>query len=97
MSTPEGVTRTPQVFCPRCNHQLNALGTPDGLPGDRGPQEGDVSICIECGQLLIIQADLTMRLPTQEEIDNAVDDPKIYDLVEQWMDFDNARRFDAQA
>jgi hypothetical protein len=37
-------------------------------PGcDLPPRGGDVSLCIMCGNLMIFNADLTIRKPTKEE------------------------------
>jgi hypothetical protein len=58
-------TETPGNKCLECGYQYEAAS---GLfQDDITPQQGDVSICLNCGVALIFNADLTLRRPTPEE------------------------------
>lgn len=57
-------TKTPPSKCPACGEPTDAA-TATGR-GTR-PREGDASMCLSCGHMMIFNADLTMRNPTDEE------------------------------
>jgi hypothetical protein len=67
-------TKVPETRCPYCDHYLDAAGDPKGV---RGPQEGDLSVCISCAQVLVFTADLTVRKPTLVELHEAEADPMV--------------------
>lgn len=57
---------TPADSCPACSHPF-AMATPvAGRQG--GPQPGDYTICICCGEFLAFDADLKVRIATSEEL-----------------------------
>ncbi len=60
------------------------MSNPDGQPGPI-PEEGNVSMCIECGQLLMFRSDLTLRLPTESEALDLSSDENVIALVAQWL------------
>lgn len=58
---PPGPLRHPVVNCPHCDHKLYAMWT----SGEREP--GDVTVCLHCARILIIQEGYKLRAPTTEE------------------------------
>jgi hypothetical protein len=75
----------PDQFCPFCGHHFNRASNvvDDGLI----PTEGDISICLECGEPGIYTADLHMRKPTPaEQIELATDEEYLMhrDLWRAW-------------
>jgi len=67
-------TFIPPHRCPRCNYRMDC--TTDAY-GEAKPKEGDVSICLMCGGLMVFNADLTVRKPTKEENLRFQSDPSI--------------------
>src|SRR5215469_15545406 len=57
-------TPIPKVKCLKCGYKMDAT---THAYGNRRPHEGDISMCLFCGQLMLFNADLTLRLPTNEE------------------------------
>lgn len=51
--------------CPSCSHPLNAAAD---LLTDAIPQEGDVSLCVNCGIILMFGKRRKLRLPTEDEL-----------------------------
>lgn len=58
-------TRTKPTNCPYCNHNLEALSD---LDDKHVPSPGDVSVCINCANILVITKGLGVRIPTPEEL-----------------------------
>ena len=56
-------THLPMSACPSCGKVLDAASSLQG----RKPKAGDVSICLECANVGIFDADLTLRRPTKAE------------------------------
>jgi hypothetical protein len=53
--------------CPQCDYRLDGSTHVQGQnPGP--PEEGDVSICINCGQVLIYDAEVRLRKATVRDI-----------------------------
>lgn len=67
-------TRTPVSHCPHCGKRFDAATS---TTGKHKPKEGDVSICISCGGILIIKKDLTVRRATKEEHQKVSLDPLV--------------------
>lgn len=59
------------IECPKCLHQM------DRSTGPEPPRTGDVTICIRCGQMLIFEADLQVRVPAEDELNELVSDRRI--------------------
>lgn len=57
-------TRTPESKCPVCGHILDAATS---INGEFEPRPGDVTLCVQCGEILIFNKDLRGRIPTAEE------------------------------
>lgn len=56
-------------LCPQCGYCLDrAIGATTDAP----PVADDLSICINCGSLLVYQADLSLRLATSSETEQAM-------------------------
>ncbi len=45
--------------CPVCHYVFDCASA---MRGNATPQLGDLSLCIECGELLVFTADLSVRL-----------------------------------
>jgi preprotein translocase subunit Sss1 len=74
-----GDYHTPESTCPYCGKVTN------GAAGPEAPEAGAISICIQCYNLGIFNADLTIRKPTVEEFAALRSDP------EQWRDIEMLR------
>ncbi len=72
-------TRHKQTNCPRCSHQLNAT-TDVQREGQRAPEPGDVTVCINCGQILTFEEGLQLRRATAEEVQIVQADQKLWRL-----------------
>lgn len=58
--------------CPHCDGPLNAAMNANGTTGR--PKEGDLTVCYHCGTLCVFQADHTLRLPTDEDLEDFTPD-----------------------
>ena len=59
------INRNKACRCLSCSVPIDAaMGVREG----RGPQPGDVTICIECGHIMAFAHDLTMRILTDKEM-----------------------------
>jgi len=58
--------RVPAHNCPVCNHILDAASHPEH---DKPPAPEDATICIKCATVLIYNADMSLRVAQQNEID----------------------------
>lgn len=67
--------------CPQCNYKLDAASVAEGE--DRLPCEGDVSVCLNCGQVMKYQADLTLRQITAHEIAEIMEAPESWAVIEK--------------
>jgi hypothetical protein len=64
---PDGTPKTPHCYCPRCGYRLDAASA--AMPGRSLPQEGDLTICMDCTHVMCFNADLSLREVPQHEID----------------------------
>jgi transcription elongation factor Elf1 len=71
--------------CPQCNYKMNAATNVHG--GDLIPQKGDTSVCINCGQVLKYEADLTLRKATPLEIRELMQDATVWAVIEKAQRF----------
>lgn len=51
--------------CPSCGKSLNRCGS---RSGERGPQPGDLSVCLYCGHLSVYGDDVGLRELTDAEV-----------------------------
>jgi hypothetical protein len=61
--------------CPFCDYTQKATtcaSTPDAKP-----HPGDLSVCLNCGEITVFSADLTQRLPSPSEYKEAWEMPEI--------------------
>lgn len=58
-----GLTET---RCPLCGHRFDSAM---GIDTDEGPEEGSLSVCIECAGVHVYNADLTLRSMSEQEWD----------------------------
>lgn len=52
--------KMPEQYCPNCNHKIDHTDTIDKTD-TAIPKESDISICINCGKILIFDQDLIAR------------------------------------
>jgi hypothetical protein len=57
----------PTSLCPTCGYEMNAASSSEE---DKQPYAGAISICLNCGQVLLFTDDLSQRLPTDEEMED---------------------------
>lgn len=69
-----------ESHCPECGIKLDAAGT---FIGQGQPEEGDFSICINCGQFLRFQADLRLRRATAGDIREMMADRRAWRTMEK--------------
>lgn len=67
-------TITPKQNCPNCDYKMDRASP--AFEEEAVPQEGDLSICIKCGQLLVFNTDLTFRALSAEAYASIPDDVK---------------------
>jgi hypothetical protein len=65
-----------KVECPDCLHEMDRAACVEGAEHAR-PRGGDVTFCFHCGALLVFEADLQVRRPSEEEAAELGRDPKI--------------------
>lgn len=66
--------------CPHCG-AANRCSS-DGRLSDAKPKPGDASLCAGCGELAVYQADLSLRLPTADELASfEVEEPLLLDVM----------------
>jgi len=58
--------RTPDSECPACHSKITAAANLDDA--SLVPSPGDVSVCIECAQILTMNDDLTVRAYSWDEV-----------------------------
>lgn len=68
----------PLCHCLNCGHRLDGAS---GLNSDNKPRPGDWSVCIQCGSVAVFDRKLRLRLLTDNERNEIVNDPRI--LVSQ--------------
>ena len=56
-----------ESYCPNCNYKLDAHTSV--ADGEIVPKEGDGSVCINCGEILMFNADLKLELITNERLE----------------------------
>lgn len=66
---------TPLTKCLSCGHKLNRAEHPDS--DTFVPDAGDFTVCLYCDCLMVFNADLTLRHPTDAEKRAASVDPDV--------------------
>ena len=62
---------TPEHACPSCRRLLDAASE---VGAKAVPQPGDLSICLYCKAWLVFNADMSLRLIEQEDIETLPED-----------------------
>lgn len=71
-------TRTPASLCPHCGAMITAASDSGLGPTNRNePKPGDASMCLECGEFLIFDQELKVRLPNDDEVKALDADPRV--------------------
>lgn len=72
--------------CPTCDYKLDGATVAHGE--DTLPSEGDASVCLNCGQVLVYQADLTVRKATATDVRKIMEEaPHAWETVEKAQRF----------
>lgn len=58
------ITKLGKCECLACKHELNAASA---LDGESVPQEGDVTMCINCGYIMAFGPDQSLRKLNKQE------------------------------
>ena len=83
------ITRHVSTRCPQCSHELDASTevTPDAIK----PEAGDPCVCLNCGQILTYQPDLSLRKATVYEIRDLMTEPAAWTVIEKVQLYIRAR------
>ena len=74
-------TKLDPDYCPKCGLLCDAVSDPEDPEGlDSKPQQGDISICINCAKLLVFDKDLKLQ-PCPEEKINSLDEDTLKIIV----------------
>jgi hypothetical protein len=76
-------TRLPACHCPYCETRLDAA---TNLAKVIMPKPGDISVCIQCAQILIFADDLTLRKPLPADKITITDEIKLYQQAVRMLD-----------
>lgn len=60
--------RLPNTLCPTCEYEVDAAMCIGGT--DVRPSVGDITLCLKCGEILIFDEDMKVRLPLVVELMN---------------------------
>lgn len=72
-------TRTPECRCLACGHKISAASEMDNT-GER-PVEGNLTVCLYCGAVMMFDHDLTLRGMTDAEMDGVMADCETMNLL----------------
>ena len=75
-------TEVPPHTCTQCGDLNDAASHTDQMP-----QEGNISVCWNCGLLTVFNKDLTQRKPTAEELAEWKTHPAEWAQVKRTQDF----------
>jgi hypothetical protein len=81
--------RTPPNHCLNCGKELDGAAP---VSGGRGPQDGDISICLECHHVMIYDADVRVRALTDEEVVEIAGDPEVIYAMKVLGEFKQTER-----
>ena len=75
--------KTDKYACLNCGKEVDAASESPLEEQPRGPQKGDVTVCLYCSHLMIFTGDAaTVRDPTDAEMDDIMSDPDVVTLLE---------------
>ena len=67
--------------CPQCDYTLTGATIIEGE--DQKPEPGDSSVCLNCGQILTYEADLTLRKASIDEVRELMEQPQAWAVIEK--------------
>ena len=71
--------------CPSCDTPITSA---TGVEGDEKPNEGDISICFSCGEILTFNKDLTHDKITEEKLVEIKDsEPEQHKMIMELSNF----------
>jgi hypothetical protein len=73
-------SEVPEDQCPFCQHHLDRVTASPTTP-HATPLPGDITVCIQCGGLLIFGPELKVRPPTPEEQAEAMTYPEVATFI----------------
>jgi hypothetical protein len=76
------VFRSAETPCPFCGKGIDSASPVD--ESDQRPSDGDLSLCIYCGEWLVFNADMTFRKPTDEDYEVIASDPALRRVRAAW-------------
>jgi len=65
--------------CLKCDYLMDC-SEPAFEEEDIMPTEGDMTMCLKCGEIMIFNKDLTVRIPNKEERERIQSDPRIMQM-----------------
>jgi hypothetical protein len=78
------IHRTPLVFCPACQAPISASTGPLDDGPDRGPQPGDVAVCLNCSTILLYGPGMALVKADANTLNQLLDEaPELADMVIQ--------------
>lgn len=78
-----------KTVCPHCGYRHDAAAAVDD--DERGPEDGNLSLCFECGEWSVFE-DGNLRKPTDAEYLDFGTLPSIQKIRRAWVDMDRRRR-----
>lgn len=73
------MTETPGDRCLNCGDMLDRA---ERLHDDKKPEEGDISICLHCGHVMVFTNKLMYRNPTDEELLEIAADSELLEAMQ---------------
>jgi len=70
--------------CPNCKKALDAA---QHLSGDDRPSDGDLTVCLYCGHLMVFGPNLSLRELTSDEMRDAAGNPEVLKAMMMIKDF----------
>ncbi len=75
--------RTPVQLCLSCGKTLDAAACIDSVNGEAiAPDPGTITVCIDCGHVMIFDDDLRLREPTDEEREQIASDERLRAMLD---------------
>lgn len=73
-----------QHLCPSCHHMNEACAS---LEGKRGPEDGDVALCVYCGRWMVLDhhEPTGARKPNPAEVEELMQDPLALEASMAWV------------
>jgi hypothetical protein len=66
-------TRHKPSQCPYCGHLIDASTSAE----DASPGPGDVTVCLNCREIVVFADDMSLRLPTEQELIEVAGNDKV--------------------